>query len=741
MSTPEPEVILTPSGEEASGKAFTVKAVLCGLAGAAFINAFGGFNDEHLRSSLFVGNHLPISTVFMVIVLVAFYNPLVSLVHRGLMFTTRELTVTLGLTLVGCWSATSGFYRYFHRQLIMPWFYHPSKKEWRYVDENGRVVYDMLGYIQKDLWPLGEKAQELGKPLNELTMYETVYGGFLTGLSKGGDTILPWSDVLTQPPVNSEGNALIEKATGLAVEMSVWEAWFAPMVYWGPLLVAFTVAILALALLVHRQWAHHEQLSYPLAAINLSLIDREPDKRLPKVFYSSLFLWGAGAVFLFHLIRLGHVWYPNEIPTVYTSAKMDLTKLFPDLTNVGGGGWSLTNVKLFFTIVGVTYFLSSEIGFTMGTCNIILIILCMQYYSVTGTPVSDENLRLARGGAYIAYAAILVYTGRTYYWAVFKKAFLTGGATEMERDGVTAARLLLLSFAAFVVILCLMGLDWLVALLFAGMTMLFFLVFTRIICETGIPFMQANWYPGVLMTKVFGAAAIGPAAMAFTYWMSTILAQDPRECMMPYVSTSLKIADDTKVNLGRFTRWAFISIMIALAVGFFVKGANYYNFGGFEDGWAGRYVPVRPFDWAARSTETLHNNQRLADAEAASGLQKISLISPDHEALAYVVLAMAGVIVFSMMRFRFTWWPLHPVLFCVWSTYPMTQTMYSFLIGWMIKELIVRFAGGKVYQDLKPLFLGLVIGELLAGALGILIGVIYYLVTGNQPQGFAVLPG
>jgi len=74
------------------------------------------------------------------------------------------------------------------------------------------------------------------------------------------------------------------------------------------------------------------------------------------------------------------------------------------------------------------------------------------------------------------------------------------------------------------------------------------------------------------------------------------------------------------------------------------------------------------------------------------------------------------------------------VLFLVWDTYAAWQVWTSFLVGWIGKSLIVRFGGGRAYQALKPLFLGLILGELVAVILTLGIGWIYHLTTGLMPK-------
>ena len=73
---------------------------------------------------------------------------------------------------------------------------------------------------------------------------------------------------------------------------------------------------------------------------------------------------------------------------------------------------------------------------------------------------------------------------------------------------------------------------------------------------------------------------------------------------------------------------------------------------------------------------------------------------------------MVAVILLSMLRFRFSKFPLHPVVILIACTYPGNGAWGVFLLGWFIKQAVVRFGGGGVYQRLKPFFIGIISGEL-----------------------------
>ncbi|MBN2712736.1 MAG: hypothetical protein JXR97_09960, partial [Planctomycetes bacterium] len=188
-------------------------------------------------------------------------------------------------------------------------------------------------------------------------------------------------------------------------------------------------------------------------------------------------------------------------------------------------------------------------------------------------------------------------------------------------------------------------------------------------------------------------------------------------------------------------RIAFYVTIVAISVGFVAKCFNCYNNGAAEDGWSFNNSCVTPFDRASRDVALMEETGQLAESNQAHGLAKLALINPDSDVMLSLFLGIAGVVIFSLLRFRFSWWPIHPLIFCVWGTYPIGATAPAFLIGWIIKELIVKFAGGKAYQELKPLFLGLIVGELLATIIGVIINVTYFFNTGLLPKTVNILPG
>ncbi|MFW5828833.1 MAG: DUF6785 family protein, partial [Planctomycetota bacterium] len=346
-----------------------------------------------------------------------------------------------------------------------------------------------------------------------------------------------------------------------------------------------------------------------------------------------------------------------------------------------------------------------------------------------------------------------------YYGRVLAKAF---GAhrddDSISVDGMWAARVFLVGFGAlWATLTWQFGIDWFVSLFYVLVTLGMLLVFARIICETGMPYMQAAWNPGMVIGNIFGFGALGAAPLVLLYYLSTLLVQDTRESLMPFVSNSLNVSERAGMRPRKIAVIGLIAIAVCCLLGFGSRMIQYYDSGAL-----GQHVDQQgvgtaqlPFDRATQAFDEMVQTGafegelvegrlvlergpegRLVESDPSSGLGKLTAFEPDRRAFGFFIAGMIGVVVFFGLRLRFAAFPLHPVLFLVWGTWPMQAGSLSFLLGWATKELIVRFGGGRVYQNLKPLFIGIIVGELLASMIGIATGTSYYLITGENPEYF-----
>ena len=144
--------------------------------------------------------------------------------------------------------------------------------------------------------------------------------------------------------------------------------------------------------------------------------------------------------------------------------------------------------RLFFAVVGLAYFIPTDISLSMGLSTIIMTLVGVVYYLAVGQQSSAENDSSTLSGAYAGYFLIMLYTARHYLLTVCKRALGLTRAEGRERELAWAARLFVVGIGLFIASLVMVAhIDWLMATLLAGTIMVYFLVFARVVAETGVP--------------------------------------------------------------------------------------------------------------------------------------------------------------------------------------------------------------------------------------------------------------
>jgi hypothetical protein len=65
----------------------------------------------------------------------------------------------------------------------------------------------------------------------------------------------------------------------------------------------------------------------------------------------------------------------------------------------------------------------------------------------------------------------------------------------------------------------------------------------------------------------------------------------------------------------------------------------------------------------------------------------------------------------SFLRLRYDAWPLHPVGFLLVYGWGINRMWFSIFLGWLLKVLVVKYGGAKMLRNIRPFFLGMILGE------------------------------
>ncbi len=675
----------------------SLRAIILGLLLAACIGAGGYLNDWIMHLTPLVGNHLPIGVFGLVLLVVLVANPLVGLVHRSLRLNVAELAVILALALAACAIPGSGLMRTFVPTLAMPARYNAEYPGWR--------AQQVLSYVPPQLLPAGGEDDDR----------------VLGPLTAGG---------LGRPHHPA------------ALSAVPWDAWSEPLTAWLPLIFLTAMAVLCIAVIVHPQWSKRERLRYPVAQFASTLLGEDATgSRTPAIRRRGFWI-ALAVVAAVHAVNGLYAWHVINVQIPLSLDLQNVANQYPTLAATPGAERFFAP-QLFLAVMAFSFFLASEVSLSLGICQF-LFVAVMAVFSQAG--VGYETGYLVGGkvawqyfGSYLGLGVIVLYAGRRYYWQTLKQALALGRRQEVERYAVWACRFLLVIVACLCVLLWRLGLPAYMAVLLVGLVLLMFTVMTRINVESGLFFIQPCWQPLTVFIGLFGAASMGPSVYTTIALVCAVLTIDPRECLMPFIANGLKLCQDKSVPPSRSGFPVAVAVLLALAAAVPVVLWAGYNYGLPGDSWALYFVPRMPFDAAMREFGKLDSAQ-LAQTMSLSDLGRLASMKPDVDFVAWAGAGLGLVLLFNVFRMRLTWWPLHPILFLVWGTYPLSHFSWSFLAGWGIKSMVTKFGGAGAYDRAKVVMVGLIAGELLGGFGWMIAGAIYYAVTGTQPPDYRIFP-
>jgi hypothetical protein len=486
-----------------------------------------------------------------------------------------------------------------------------------------------------------------------------------------------------------------------------WHFWTVPLLAWGVFIFVSYFMLGCLCIILRAQWAEREALAFPLLRLPLELtedVDRPEEGVVGRFFRNPLMWIGFGVAVAIQSLRGLHVYFP-DVPDF--PLEIPLNAYFSDAP-WNQLGW--VPMQVYPIAVGITYLLTSEVSFSMWFFYwFIRFELIMAYY-MGFMPNTLPNLVGHVGGAktfngyqqigaYLAYVALVSWTGREHLAHVARRAF--GRAPTGENESREALSYpvafwgFVASFAFMMAWSMAAGMDFVPALALWITYLVAAIALTRIVVEGGLLFVQQGWTSLGAMAQVAGSGPgtwLAPNSLVPGAFLQAAMITDLRAFLMPSFIQSFKLAHDRQLKVKPLF-WLIMSVvLITLVMGIYMNVYSGYAKGGLTlEGWFAQGGAKQP-------------------AENANNLIKGS---PDASWFNLTWIGIGAGLTFLMMlaRSRFLWFPLHPIGFLMCLTYPMQRLWFSIFLGWLCKGLITRFGGTVVYRQATPLFLGLALGD------------------------------
>ena len=676
----------------------TRRSLALGIASVAFLCSIVYFNDYVIDQNYFIGNHFPVSIYGGLILFLLLVNPVLQRMRRTLVFTGGELAVILALTLAACAIPSSNFLRNFAPSLMMPHHHERTKPGWSENDILSLAPSFMLA--------------DPGENDEALT-------GFVQGMASGGEG-MRWSDL-------------------------PWRSWVKPVSYWIPVVLFMWLALVGLAVPLHRQWADHEQVSYPIAAFTRSLLPGTGEAICP-IFKNRSFLISTATVLAIHLVNFAASLNPELIRVKLDWDFYSLINKLPEEFRNNFNAFGALHTRIYFSVIGLAYFLSLEASLSLGLAPFLFGILAGIFglYGISwrgGSLVSPVDFLTF--GCLVGMFGWLIYTGRHYYARTLRSAVLVlksaGVAATAEVWGM---RIFIGGMTSLIVLLSVSGLDWRLALFLVFSMVMTSVVFARIIAETGLFFIGVMWTPSLILVGLVGPQAVGPEAVLLMGLFTVQLMFDPRESLMPFLVNGLRIVSLEKVEVGRAAFWCGGALIVGLGVALPLTFYLQYSGGSMNvSPWSMNVPAVIPWSHALQVKQYMASRGAFPDAAEVSVWEQMPFFQADEISWLHFLMGLGLMLLFTWMRVRFPRWPLHPILLIVWSSWALRRFALSFLLGWVLKIFVRSYFGEHAYRKFRPIAVGLIVGEILGAMIPLLINWLVYLHTGDSMTGYRIFPG
>ena len=202
-----------------------------------------------------------------------------------------------------------------------------------------------------------------------------------------------------------------------------WGAWIVPLVAWLTFIVAIYLMMIALMVLLRRQWVDHERLLFPLVQLPLQMIEegRPGDRFGP--FLKSPLMWVGFLVPFCLMSTHGLNFYFPVIP------KVNLYTIIVPFRDFGA-----LEILLSFTVLGLAYFLSFALASSLWVFHLLANLQMGLQYTI-GYRLSGEIEKFMEGtlmlahqgmGAMLALIAYGIWTARDHLKAVALKVWRSG---------------------------------------------------------------------------------------------------------------------------------------------------------------------------------------------------------------------------------------------------------------------------------------------------------------------------
>ena len=484
-----------------------------------------------------------------------------------------------------------------------------------------------------------------------------------------------------------------------------WGAWAAPIAGWSLFTVCVLAAMYCLSRIFAHRWVREERVSFPLMEMPLELMGATSGSDSPPVWRTALFWLGAAVPTAMISMGQFHKYYP-WLPDWQQIASFPLGKAWvaqgPPLSAL-----SEFTLSVWPLVIGVAYFLNGEVAVSIWGFHL-LFWAQMYLYAVLG--YAPEQAAIGGSGFQpldwihdMEFGAAVVLAG-TLLWPVRREIARAARALVGRRDpGEQREPLTVPPGAVAGFVLANAGaLAWAwaagmsVAAAAAFLLFLYVLVIAlgRMVAAGGLYLVDNGAEPQPLLYGLAGPGAFGRGTHYALTGQEALFGRADMSFFY-FATNESKVADETGTAR---TRWHGVAILVAvgvaLAFAYFLILYWSYRYGG---------VALRSYPYSSKVRGLFDRLDTFLTATRRG---------PD--AWTYGGVAVGGLVaaLLAWLNRTYLWWRVAPFGFAMASSWNVNYQIWSSVfIGWATASLVRRYGGLRLYRSLRPVFVGLIVGD------------------------------
>jgi len=476
--------------------------------------------------------------------------------------------------------------------------------------------------------------------------------------------------------------------------------WIRPLMVWSVFLLALYMTMICIPVILRRQWLERERLAYPLVQMPQAMIREEREDTLANPFLRSKAVWIGASLPLIVGSLNGLNNYLGGFPTVTTDWHIPLP------------GHQSLNMFISFTVMGFSYLISPAIAAGIWGFVLISKVEKMLFVFHSG-PTPDQwvwTVGVSELMSYQGLGALLVFVGSGLWMAREHLTQVVRKALWLESDlsdddeimSYRAAVFGLLGGAAVMVLwFWYLGTPLWAGFTFVCLALVIYLAVTKIVAEAGISIVLAPLSAPDFMIFGLGSRLLGTTSIA-NFAFNYPVAADVRVFLMGVVANGLKLIEGMDRKSRRVVFWA---IMMAVFIG--LLGAAWailemtYRGGGIN---AGRWF--------------FFHYPKIIYMTTVTTLEPAGVY---WKGMGFVGIGAIAMTIFTWMKSRFLWWPLHPIGFPIMATRVTDQIWFSVMLAWLIKVIVLKYGGTPLFRRSRHFFLGMILGSVAVSGLWLVI--------------------